>query len=67
MYKIILLSLVLLLPSCAKMVLLKNDAGDVQRCDVSALSSIVTGMFMSDRQISQCVEQLQRAGFKKID
>ncbi len=54
--------------SCSgKMVLMKSDLGDVQKCEVSAQSEMLTGAWAAGREVDRCVEQWTKAGYKKIE
>lgn len=48
-----------------RLVLMQNDKGDVQKCEVTANEEIMTGAFMSGRQVDRCVEQWEALGYKK--
>lgn len=57
-----------LLTSCTgKMVLMKNDKGDIEKCAVSTGSAMLTGAWAAGRDVDRCVEQWQKAGYKKIE
>jgi len=60
----LLLVIGLSLTGCAKTVLLKNAAGDVQKCEADGLLTGVIGRNMS---INQCVKQYEKAGYTKVD
>jgi len=59
---------IILMSGCAKLVLMKNDkTGAVEKCEVSAMSGAVTGMFASNMTIRNCVKQWEKAGYKRVE
>ena len=50
-----------------RMTLLRNDqTGDMQRCEVSAQSEMLTGVLVSGHTQRKCVEAWKNAGYKEI-
>lgn len=67
-YHCVILLFALLLSSCAgKLTLMKNSDGDIQKCEVSTMSAMTTGMLLANRDINRCVDNLEKAGYKKIN
>lgn len=57
----------LLLSGCTgKTVLLKNDRGDLQKCEVGAGSTYLTGVIIRDMTIDQCVSEYRKAGYAPV-
>lgn len=57
----------LAMAGCAgKTVLMKNDRGDLEKCEVSAASTYLTGIIIRDMTIKQCVAEYQKAGFMPV-
>lgn len=50
-----------------KTVLLKNDAGQVVRCEVGMGAAMIGGALLRNATIKNCVEQYETAGFKKLE
>ena len=52
--------------SCTgRLILMQNDKGDVQKCEVTANEEMMTGAFMSGLQVDRCVEQWEALGYRK--
>ena len=64
---LVILSTISIISCTGKMVLMKNNAGDVQRCEVSAQSEMLTGAWAAGREVDRCVEQWTKAGYKKVE
>jgi hypothetical protein len=59
--------LALIVSGCAgKTILLKNDKGDVVRCEVSAGDAMSHGIFIRDRTLSNCIKEYEAAGYKRV-
>lgn len=55
------------LAGCAgRTVLLRNHQGDLQKCEVSAASTYLTGVIIRDMTIKQCVDEYGRAGYQPV-
>jgi uncharacterized membrane protein YeaQ/YmgE (transglycosylase-associated protein family) len=47
-------------------VLMKNDKGDIARCEAGAAAAIVGGYIGTKYQVNSCVEQYEAAGYKRV-
>mgnify|MGYP003436132933 CR=1 FL=1 len=57
----------ILISGCAgKVALLKNQEGDVAKCEVSSGDTMLTGVIIRDMTINNCIEEYEKAGYKKI-
>lgn len=65
--KLLFLILLIALNGCAKMALLKNpETGDIQKCEVSTASQMLTGAFVGGLQFDKCIDEYKNAGYKLI-
>lgn len=56
-----------LLSGCTgQTVLLKNNNGELAKCEVSAGSAYLTGIIIRDMTIDQCVSEYEKAGYKRV-
>lgn len=49
-----------------KTVLLKDSRGDLQKCEVSAGSTYLTGVIIRDMTIEQCIAEYRKAGYSPV-
>lgn len=56
-----------MLAGCAgKTVLMRNQAGDVQRCEVSTTGAVLGGIIARDMALKQCEKEFRAAGYSRI-
>lgn len=65
---LIILLLVVMASGCTgRLTVLKNpDTGDIEKCEVSAGSEMLTGALISGYSHGKCVDALQSAGYEVI-
>lgn len=67
-YSIPLTALALLLAGCAApMVLMKNDKGEMVRCESDAGTTMMGGYIGSKMNRDACVRQYEAAGYQRVD
>jgi hypothetical protein len=60
------LGLLLVLSGCAAgMVLMKNDKGDLVRCEPSTGATLAFGYLGSKHSVNSCVEEYEKVGYRK--
>ena len=47
-------------------VLLRNNKGELAKCEVSAGSAMLTGVIIRDMTIDGCVSEYEKAGYKRV-
>lgn len=69
MFKYIgLMAFTIVLVGCAgKAVILKNAAGDTQKCEVDAIDESMSGYWATRKEIKACITALEKAGYKKVE
>ena len=66
-YTPIVLIFIFLTAGCSgQMQLLRNDKGDVQKCEVTAAQEMTTGKLLANMQQNRCVKTWEQAGYTKI-
>ena len=49
-----------------KTVLLKNNIGEIEKCEVSTTGAVMGGLIARNMAIEDCIEQYEAAGYKRI-
>ncbi len=63
---IVLLAALIVSGCVGKTVLLRNDKGDLARCEVSGGDAMLQGILIRDATLSNCINQYEAAGYKRI-
>lgn len=51
---------------CSQLALLQNDAGDMQRCEVSGSEVALLGKWQADRNFNNCIKLYKNVGYRRI-
>ena len=51
----------------SRTVLLRNNKGEIRKCEVSTGTTLWTGVIIRDMTIDACDSQYDQAGYKRVD
>ncbi|MEE9119423.1 MAG: hypothetical protein V3U02_12630 [Calditrichia bacterium] len=57
----------LVFSACGKTIYLKNDSGDLTKCEVSTAKAMMVGAYLRNRELKNCVKEKELQGYKKVD
>ena len=64
---VLLLAALTFVAGCAgKTVLMRNEAGDIQKCEVSTTGAVLGGVIARDMSLKNCEKEWSAAGYKRI-